>query len=172
MKIFLCAFLIVGCLVSCKNNSATEDDLEWNNELSTKYNKLNAQEEEIDIKLYLARKPSWKMIKTGSGLQYYIYNEKEGELAKVGDHIEAQFKIELLDGDIVEETKSDEVVEFKVDHAQIETGIQEAVKYMKEGERAKLIIPSHLAHGVVGDLSKIPPLSVLVVDMYIHRINR
>lgn len=164
--------LFVACsLIACKSKQV-EEDFEWNNDLSTQYNKLNAQEEEVDIKLFLARKPDWKMIQTGSGLRYYIFEKKDGPVAKIGDHVEVQFKVELLDGEVVDETPADEVVEFVVDRAQIETGVQEAVKYMREGEKAKLIIPSHLGHGVVGDLSKIPPLSVLVIEIYLHRINR
>jgi FKBP-type peptidyl-prolyl cis-trans isomerase len=36
---------------------------------------------------------------------------------------------------------------------------------MRKGEKAKFILPSHLAHGLVGDLQKIPPLSILVLDV-------
>lgn len=171
MRKFILLGMLTLSVVACKEKQE-DTDFEWNNEISTKYNKMNAQEEEVDIKLYLARKADWNMVQTGSGLRYYIYEKKDGPLAKVGDHVEVQFKVELLDGTVVNETPDDEVVEFKVDHAQIETGVQEAVKLLREGEKAKLIIPSHLGHGVVGDLSKIPPLSVLVIDIYLHRINR
>jgi FKBP-type peptidyl-prolyl cis-trans isomerase len=36
---------------------------------------------------------------------------------------------------------------------------------MREGECAKLILPNHLAHGLVGDLEQIPPLAILLVDV-------
>jgi len=35
------------------------------------------------------------------------------------------------------------------------------------GDHAKLIIPSHLAHGLIGDLDKIPPLTTLVMDIHL-----
>jgi FKBP-type peptidyl-prolyl cis-trans isomerase len=57
--------------------------------------------------------------------------------------------------------------EFVIDKSDIESGIQEGIKKMREGDRAKMIIPSHLAHGLVGDLDKIPPLSVIVVDIHL-----
>lgn len=166
-------FLLIAMLSCCGSKEDENKDFEWNNEISTKYNKLNSQEEEIDINLYLARKPTWNMVKTGSGLRYYIYETKDkSEKPQIGNTVDVQYKVELLDGEVVDETKEDEVQEFIVDRAQIETGIQEAVKLMKEGERAKLIIPSHLAHGLIGDLSKIPPLSILIVDLYLHHINK
>ncbi len=171
MKAWTQIFFISSLILSCSTTDTPVNEIEWSNEISTQFNKENAKEEEIDIKLYLTRKPDWKMSVTGSGLQYYIYeSHPKNPLAVVGNKVEAQFRVELLDGELVGESKADEVTEFEVDRAQIETGIQEAVKLMRQGERAKLIIPSHLAHGVVGDLSKIPPLSVLVVDIYVHRI--
>jgi FKBP-type peptidyl-prolyl cis-trans isomerase len=36
---------------------------------------------------------------------------------------------------------------------------------MKVGDKAKLIIPSHLGHGITGNMDKIPPLSTLIVDI-------
>ncbi len=164
-------FLVILLTFSCKQTVVSKE-LEWSNEISTTFNKLNAKEEELDINLYLARKPTWKMIKTGSGLRYEIYQkENKGTQVNIGNIVEVQYKVELLDGEVVDQTKDDEVEEFVVDRAQIETGIQEAIKLMKEGERARLVIPSHLAHGIVGDLSKIPPISILVVDLYLHRVH-
>jgi FKBP-type peptidyl-prolyl cis-trans isomerase len=36
---------------------------------------------------------------------------------------------------------------------------------MKKGVHAKLILPSHLAHGLLGDRDKIPPQSILYIDL-------
>jgi FKBP-type peptidyl-prolyl cis-trans isomerase len=47
----------------------------------------------------------------------------------------------------------------------VESGIHEGIKLMRVGEKSKLVFPSHLAHGLVGDLKDIPPLSPLVVDI-------
>ena len=41
---------------------------------------------------------------------------------------------------------------------------------MREGDKAKLIVPSHLAHGLVGDFDKIPPLTPIVVDIQLYKI--
>jgi FKBP-type peptidyl-prolyl cis-trans isomerase len=58
--------------------------------------------------------------------------------------------------------------EFIVDKSNVETGVQEAIKLMKVGDRAKLIIPAHLAHGITGDMNKIPPISTLIVDLKLY----
>ena len=54
-----------------------------------------------------------------------------------------------------------------IDKSDIESGVQEGIKKMRVGDKAKLIIPSHLAHGLTGDMEKIPPLSVIVVDIHL-----
>jgi FKBP-type peptidyl-prolyl cis-trans isomerase FkpA len=80
-------------------------------------------------------------------------------------------KISLLDDTEVYKTAEDEVNEFVIDRTDIESGIHEGIKKMKVGEKAKLIIPSHLAHGLIGDLDKVPPLSVLIVDIHLVKLK-
>ena len=75
-----------------------------------------------------------------------------------------------MDGTVCYETGKDEVLEVEVDHSQVETGLQEGLKKMKVGDKAKMIIPSHLAHGITGDLNKIPPLTPLIIDIQVTEL--
>lgn len=175
MKKLLFHTLILVCSLivsSCENKVQKDIPVDWNTEKSTQMNKEFSAEEELEINLFLARKPEWKMTKTGTGLRYFIYENGEGETAQVDDYIDVEYSITLLDGTECYSTKKDEVEEFKVDKAQVESGIQEGVKLMREGDKAILIVPSHLAHGIVGDMSKIPPLSTLLVDISLVKIYR
>ena len=159
----LSVFILLLILAACGEEKKEMPKIDWNQEKSTKFNKELAIEEEINIKLFLEQHTSWEMTKTGSGLQYFIYKSGSGETtAKVGDIAQVEMKITLLDGSECYSTKSDEYEEFVIDKSDIETGIQEGIKL---GDCAKLIIPSHLAHGLIGDMDKIPPLSTLVVDI-------
>lgn len=159
--------LLIG-LFSCTEKSDTpQPEINWDKEKSTELNKTLAMEEEIQIKLFLEQHKDWKMQSTGSGLQYYIYSNGNGEQAGEGMSAQVEMIVTLLDGTECYKTKSDEYEEFVIDRSNIETGIQEGIKKMKIGDRAKLIIPSHLAHGLVGDLDKIPPLNVIVVDIHL-----
>ncbi|HNR86171.1 MAG TPA: FKBP-type peptidyl-prolyl cis-trans isomerase [Taishania sp.] len=168
-----CLFLLLFLLIfSACTEEKKNDDFKWTTEESTKMNKHFSVQEDLDINLYLSRKPEWKMTKTGTGLRYYIYENGSGETAQVDDVVDVEYTITLFDGTQCYATASDEVDEFKVDKAQIESGIQEAVKLMKEGDKAQLIVPSHLAYGIIGDMSKIPPLSPLVVDIKLVKIYR
>jgi FKBP-type peptidyl-prolyl cis-trans isomerase len=43
---------------------------------------------------------------------------------------------------------------------------------MRVGEKARLVMPSHLAHGLLGDMdNKIPPLSPLIIDIELIAIE-
>ena len=58
-----------------------------------------------------------------------------------------------------------------VDKSDIESGLNEAVKLMSAGDKAKLLLPSHLALGLVGDQDKIPPLAILYIDVELLEIK-
>ena len=46
-----------------------------------------------------------------------------------------------------------------------ESGLHEALKYLKVGDKAIIILPHFAAHGILGDMNKIPPLSTVVYDI-------
>ncbi|MFT5581995.1 MAG: FKBP-type peptidyl-prolyl cis-trans isomerase FkpA, partial [Psychromonas sp.] len=77
----------------------------------------------------------------------------------------------LLDGTDCYKTEENEIDEFKIDRSEVESGVQEAIKLMRIGDKMKLIIPSHLAHGLTGDMNKVPPLSPIVVDLHLVHLK-
>lgn len=168
MKSYFTIILLI--LVSCGPEKPIEKEIDWNKNKSTDLNKNLAIEEEIEIKLFLEQHKDWKMTKTGTGLQYFVYHEGDGDSAKVGQIAQVEMKITLLDGKECYSTGKDQVEEFMIDKSQVESGIHEGIKKMKEGDKAKLIIPSHLGHGLVGDFDKVPPLAVLVADIHLIKI--
>lgn len=149
-------------------------DVNWTKENSTDLSKNLAIQEEIDIKLFLEMHKDWKIIKTGSGLQYTIYEHGTVDTTyspQAGDKALIEYTISLLDGTECYKTEEDEYEEIVVDNSEIETGVQEGLKKMTIGDRAKLIIPSHLGHGLIGDMDKIPPLTTLIIDIHLLGIK-
>lgn len=152
-------------LSSCSEEEKQPKPVNWNIEKSTEMNKELAIEQDLDIDLYFAQHENWEVKQTGTGLRYVIFKQTDGVMPKAGMEAKTQYKISLLDGTEVYKTASDEVDIFKIDKSDMESGIHEGIKLMHVGEKAKLVFPSHLAHGLVGDFQKIPPLSPLVVDI-------
>ncbi len=159
-------------LFSCSDNKEKQVSVpQWTQEKSTKINKRFMEEEELRIRLYLNHRKNWKVTKTGTGLRYWIYENHDGPTAKEGDRVKVKFDIRLLDDTEVYKTEDGDLSSFKVDHADIESGVMEGIKYLSEGDKAKFILPSHIGHGLLGDFHKIPPLEVLVIDIQLVKIN-
>lgn len=157
---------------ACQEEENQVPTIDWNQEKSSNFSKNVAIDEDLDIKMYLEQRKSWKMIETGSGLRYYIYQKGTGEQAASGMLAEVKFDISLLDGTKCYKTENGETETFKIDRSEIETGVQEGIKYMHVGDKAKLIIPSHLGHGLSGDFVKIPPLTTLVIDLELVSLTK
>jgi FKBP-type peptidyl-prolyl cis-trans isomerase FkpA len=127
-------------------------------------NKKISENEKRDIENFVKRK-NWPMIETGTGLQYFVYNPGTGEQVKSGDLVMVDFEITLLNGKVCYTSDETGSEEFVVDHDHVESGLHEALKYLRVGDQAKVIIPSHLAFGLAGDLDQIPPLSPIIYDL-------
>ena len=165
--------LVFGAIFfqACENETASEPQrVEWTQDQSTALNERFTEEEEIAIKVFLKQRPKWEMKTTGSGLRYWVYEDESGQTVKSGDQVDVRFEIKKLDGELCYASEDGEVSNFKVDRSDIESGIMEGIKYMSEGDKAKLIIPSHIGHGLLGDFENIPPLQVLVVDLELVKI--
>lgn len=163
---FITFVFLIALLFSCgEPEPEKKKPVEWDTEKSTRMNKAFAQDEDLEIQVYIAQHENWKDETTGSGLHYIRLKESEGPLAKSGQQAKVHYRVTLLDGTRIYETGKDEYDLFLIDKSEIETGIQEGIKKMRVGEKAKLIIPSHLAHGLIGDMDKVPPLTTLVVDI-------
>ena len=160
-------------LVSCAEESQpVEPEFKWSKKQSSELNKKFAKREEIDINFYLEVRPEWEMSTTGSGLRYWVYEVGEGENLSSGDMAEVEYSVGLLDGTECYATASDEYVEVIIDHSEVETGMQEALKLLRVGDKAKIIVPSHIGHGLLGDLDQIPPQRTLVIDLTLLGITK
>jgi len=166
-------FMLFFLIYSCSDEKKGSSEIEWTQENSTELNKNFVVEEQIQIKLFLEMHKDWDIAETGSGLQYYIYEHGTTDTIntpEAGNIAEIEYVISLLDGTECYRTEDSEYEEFIVDNSEIESGVQEGIKKLSIGDRAKLIIPSHLGHGLIGDMDKIPPLTTLVIDIYLTGI--
>lgn len=161
-------FLLIFLLDSCRPEKPARENQKsaWSDNHSVDFNQEINEREQIQIRLFLEHHKSLKMNLTNSGLRYMIYKNGNGEsVASSGKTVYTKMKVELLDGSICHETPEDETENFVLEHSNKESGIHEALRFMKKGDRAKLILPSHLAHGLLGDREQIPPQSILYIDL-------
>lgn len=166
-KIFLLPVIIVVIAVcSCGSNEQSDVnkvDPEYKEHLTNVNNKLVRSEDE-QIEDYIARY-NWKMTKTGSGLRYFIYYNGNGLKSEAGMKATIKYKVDLISGVTVYDSEKDGLKSFEIGKAEVENGVEEAVMLMRVGDKAKVIIPSHLAFGLVGDDNKIPKRATLIYDL-------
>ena len=171
MKQVLIALLTVT-LFACKGEEKKDETIIVPSANETAdMNKVWIQEEQEFINQFIERK-KWDMKKTRSGLNYLIYKNGTGDQAKPGMKAMVAYSITLLDDSEVYSTKENGPRAFLINEDNVEAGIHEGITYMKVGDKAKFIIPHYLAHGLMGDDNKIPPLATLVFDVRLLGLSK
>lgn len=170
---FILLFLSL-LLNSCNNNETKQIDVspktdQENNELiKNQFIKANQQlmQKENDEMDYYAKSHQLNFTRTGSGIRYFVYKPSiKGDSIKDNMQITLNFTLKLMDGTLCYSSKTEGSRTFFVGHEDIESGIHKGLKYLKRGDKAILLIPSPLAHGLLGDFNKIPPQMPIVYDV-------
>jgi FKBP-type peptidyl-prolyl cis-trans isomerase FkpA len=165
--VILTIFGISLIFVSCKEetrNARTTDHILMMDKQVIDYNHQVVRSENEEIAEYINRH-QWKMIQTATGLRYMIMGKGKGKKIIKGDDVRLKYSISLLNGNNVYTSDSLGVKVIYPGVSEEETGLQEALLLMNRGDHAKLIVPSHLAYGLLGDLKKIPAGAALVYDV-------
>ncbi len=172
MKRSIAFVLFLAVLFSCKEEQQKPETIlvPSANETADMNKTWNQEEQEL-IHQFIQRK-GWEMKETESGLHYLIYNPGKGEKAEPGMKAMIEYSISLLDGTVLYSSKEIGPKPFHIEKDNVEQGLHEGVTYMRVGDKAKIIVPFYLAHGLMGDHAKIPPLASLVFDVRLLGLSR
>jgi FKBP-type peptidyl-prolyl cis-trans isomerase len=158
--------------ISCGGNHRNHDAVthaELKEPLIDENIKITTEERRL-IERYIDRH-NWKMEETGTGLRYMIYQQGYGVKAEKGMTATVEYEIALTDGRICYSSADKGPRSFVIGKDNVESGIHEGILHMKVGDKATLIVPSYLAHGLSGDNNKIPPRATLVVDLHLKQLE-
>jgi FKBP-type peptidyl-prolyl cis-trans isomerase FkpA len=134
-----------------------------------KANQQVVQKENDDMDSY-ERQHKLSFVRRNSGIRYYVTKPSlKGDSIRDGDVITIDFTVSLLDGKECYSSETTGARTFKVGQDHVESGIHKGIQYLKRGDKAILLIPSYLAHGLLGDMKSIPPQMPLVVEVQIHQ---
>lgn len=164
--------LMVAALMGCAENSPKSTPLEKPSDLKESLERANrylTNEEEADIQSYIERH-KYDMVATGSGLRYQIVKEGAGALAQPGQEVTLAYELYDIMGDLVYSSENEGVMTFVVGKCEV-TGLDEAVRHLRQGDVARLIIPSHLGYGLPGDQNLIPGRATLIYLVKILEIK-
>ncbi len=136
----------------------------------TELNRHLIQKDRERIENYIERR-DLKMTESPSGLWYQVNTEGEGDFLSDNDRIRMEYNCSLIDGTLCYSSDTDGIEEIVLGRTDIPAGLVQGLKMIKNGGRAILIMPPHLAFGLKGDGKRIPARSVVVYEIKAERIN-
>jgi FKBP-type peptidyl-prolyl cis-trans isomerase FkpA len=139
--------------------------------LTKQFIRANQQivQKENDEMDYYARAHQMAFVKTASGIRYFVYKpSQKGDSIREKSMVTMAYKVSLLNGKLCYSSETEGKKTFSVGQENLESGIHKGLQYLKRGDKALFLIPSHLAHGLLGDMKKIPPQMPIVYDVEIQ----
>ena len=109
-----------------------------------------------------------------NGMYYIPIRKGTGTCACSGDQLKINYKGYFLNGRQFESTyERGQPLEFTFgEQGQVIKGLEKAISLMNEGEKAKFIIPSHLAFGGEGSSTGIvPPYTTVIYEIELLKLN-
>lgn len=110
--------------------------------------------------------------KTESGLRYKINKKGEGPVAQQGQNVAVHYEGKFADGSIFDSSYDrGNPIAFPVGQGNVIAGWDEGILLLREGDKARFIIPSNLAYGESGAGGAIPPNATLIFDVELVKVG-
>lgn len=163
------SIILVSAVVCCGSCKRYVQDINNSNADSTgekllKINKYLVEKDSVQIEKYISGK-KWQVTKTETALRYEIYKHGNGKKAEKGKTATINYRVELPDGKLCYSSDSLGPKTFTIGKGGVESGLEEGLLLMREGDRAHLVLPPHLAYGLSGDQDKIGPRAIIIYDI-------
>lgn len=114
----------------------------------------------------------WDVAETGSGLRYMVYHHGDGPEVQKFQEVTLDYAVTFLNGDTAYTSREKGRLVFVPGKAQVISGLEEGILLLRQGDKAKFIIPSHLAFGLIGDQDRIGSKATLVYDVELLKIKK
>ena len=103
---------------------------------------------------------------TESGLRYKFIQRGKGAKAENGKVVSVHYEGSLPNGAVFDSSyKRREPIDFTLGIGQVIKGWEEGIALLQVGDKARFVIPSHLAYGSAGAGGVIPPDATLIFDV-------
>jgi FKBP-type peptidyl-prolyl cis-trans isomerase FkpA len=176
MKVSLCyiAAVLLVILQSCSGRrepNITEQQIRETENALIGANRMLVKMDHDKIVAYIASK-GLDMKETSSGLWYAITpGAGRDKNVQTGMLVTIKYRVSLLNGTICYDSDSLGVKQFIVGKGGVESGLEEGILLLKQGDKALFIMPPHLADGLQGDGDKIPPRAIIIYDVDLLKVE-
>ena len=149
---------VTGSVVSSEKTAPDEDkDAPY-----VEGNKNIMRRENEEMQMFI-RRYGWDMHRTPTGLYIQVLEPGSGDFFKEGDRVVLEYRTFLLSGEQIYSSDSNGVKVFLVNRSEEIDALHEAVRMLRPGARARLVIPSYLGYGVAGDGGRIQGLQPIMM---------
>ena len=113
-------------------------------------------------------------ITTASGLKYIMFTTNPtGAKAEAGTKTKVHYSGYFMDGKLFDSSvERGQPIAIKVGAGQVIRGWDEGIALLRQGEKAKMIIPYQLAYGEQGRQPAIPPKADLIFDVEVVEVQQ
>lgn len=109
---------------------------------------------------------------TDSGLRYKIIQKGSGAQAEKGKSVSVHYEGSLDNGQVFDSSyRRKDPITFTLGIGQVIQGWDEGIALLKEGDKARFVIPSYLGYGERGAGGVIPPNATLVFDVELVKVG-
>jgi len=111
------------------------------------------------------------MIRRDSGLYYRIDLEGTGSMPASGQTVKVHYRGSLADGTVFDSSiDRGEPIDIPIGVGSVIPGWDEGIMLLKEGSKARFVIPSDLGYGSQGAGGVIPPNATLIFDVELVKV--
>lgn len=170
--LLLTAILVFTASCSSKRKQEhTRPSAHETKEMLMRINKTLTNDDKEKIEKYISNNSIKDMKASKTGLYHLVFGQPNGKQVKIGNRVTLKYNLTLLDSTVCYTSAKDGLKTFKVGQGGVETGLEEGILLMQQGQSAKFIIPPHLAHGLVGDGKRIPARAIIVYNIELIKVE-
>jgi FKBP-type peptidyl-prolyl cis-trans isomerase FkpA len=168
----LITFMLMIFSVACREEKppVTKEEYAARKQQLMEVNRALVRKDQQKIKEYLERN-SIQMEETNTGLWYRINSRGSGPACKSGQVVIISYKLSLLDGTECYNSSRDGKKTFQIGRGGVESGLEEGILFLRQGDKAVFIMPPHLAYGLTGDGSKIPARATIIYEIEVLSVE-
>ena len=175
LLVLICLFLTFACHQK-QQSPITEDNRDYVSDFFMASNKeiIKLEDLMIDSLIKLSFK---EFSKDSSGVRFLVTQENQSHqlsnrMPKDGDIVQVAYNCVVLeDIDSFNHATMLDTVIFQIGYSKQMRGMTYAIKLLKIGESAKIIIPSYLGFGMSGYGELVPPYSTLLLNIKLLNVK-
>ena len=168
-------FLFITVLFSCtkRYQSRVTHEHDVSKDIFIEANRTIIQNEENKIDSMLVHSTKF-FIKDSSGIRLFIEpnNHTFDIKPKDGDNVLVAYNCVLFeDYSLINDDMLIDTISFQIGYSKQMRGLNYAIKRMKTGDKAKIVIPSYLGFGMSGYGKEVPPYATLLLNIKLLNIK-